>query len=89
MAVLTIRNIDDAIKAGLRVQAARHGWSMEEEVRKILAGALQSADAGLPLGQRMQRRFAGTAAGATKGAAAGLKMPVRKPVRAAPDFGQR
>ena len=80
MAVLTIRNIDDAIKTGLRVQAARHGWSMEEEVRKILAGALQGANTGLPLGQRMQRRFAGAGA---------LKIPARKPVRAAPDFGGR
>ena len=80
MAVLTIRNIDDAIKTGLRVQAARHGWSMEEEVRKILAGALQGANTELPLGQRMQRRFAG---------AEPLKIPARKPVRAAPDFGGR
>ena len=80
MAVLTIRNIDDSIKAGLRVQAARHGWSMEQEVRKILAGALQGADTGLPLGQRMQRRFAG---------AGPLKIPARKAVRQAPDFGGR
>lgn len=36
MAILTIRNIDDALKARLRLCAARHGRSMEEEVRQIL-----------------------------------------------------
>lgn len=36
MAALTIRNLDEAVKNGLRVQAAQHGCSMEEEVRRIL-----------------------------------------------------
>ena len=36
MASLTIRNLDDAIKQRLRVQAAHHGRSMEEEAREIL-----------------------------------------------------
>lgn len=36
MASLTIRNLDDATKAQLRLQAARHGHSMEEEARRIL-----------------------------------------------------
>ena len=39
MASLTIRNIDDATKERLRVRAARHGRSMEEEVRTILKEA--------------------------------------------------
>lgn len=38
---MTIRNLDDAVKAQLRVRAARHGRSMEEEVRSILRHALQ------------------------------------------------
>ena len=36
MASLTIRNIDDALKTRLRVRAAEHGRSMEEEARHIL-----------------------------------------------------
>ncbi|MFX1716196.1 FitA-like ribbon-helix-helix domain-containing protein [Paraburkholderia sp. A1RO-5L] len=40
MAVMTIRNLDEPLKARLRVQAARHGRSMEEEARDILRSAL-------------------------------------------------
>ena len=40
MASLTIRNLDDTIKAQLRLQAARHGRSMEEEARTILRQAV-------------------------------------------------
>ena len=38
MATLTIRNLPEATRARLRVKAAAHGHSMEEEVRRILAG---------------------------------------------------
>ena len=40
VASLTIRNLDDATKAQLRLQAARHGRSMEEEARTILREAV-------------------------------------------------
>jgi plasmid stability protein len=40
MASMTIRNIDANLKARLRVQAARHGRSMEDEARDILRTAL-------------------------------------------------
>lgn len=40
MASMTIRDIDERLKARLRVQAARHGRSMEEEARDILRAAL-------------------------------------------------
>ena len=40
MATMTIRNIDDQLKARLRVQAAKHGRSMEDEARDILRAAL-------------------------------------------------
>jgi len=40
MATMTIRNIDDQLKARLRVQAAIHGRSMEDEARDILRAAL-------------------------------------------------
>ena len=40
MASMTIRNLDDTLKARLRVRAAEHGRSMEEEARDILQSAL-------------------------------------------------
>jgi plasmid stability protein len=43
MATMTIRNIDDQLKTRLRIQAAQHGRSMEDEARDILRAAL-SAD---------------------------------------------
>ena len=39
MANLTIRKIDPAVKERLRVRAAQHGRSMEEEARRILSDA--------------------------------------------------
>ena len=45
MASMTIRNIDDQLKARLRVQAATHGRSMEDEARDILRSALSAEPA--------------------------------------------
>lgn len=39
MVTMTIRNLDDEVKSRLRVRAARHGRSMEEEARSILKAA--------------------------------------------------
>src|SRR6267142_2016750 len=39
MASITIRQLDDDLKKRLRLRAARHGRSMEDEVRTILRGA--------------------------------------------------
>ena len=36
MASITIRNLDDGLKQRLRLRAAEHGRSIEEEVREIL-----------------------------------------------------
>lgn len=58
MAVLTIRNVDDAIKQSLRIRAAQHGVSMEEEARRILRDALVRVSQPQPLGQRLKQRFA-------------------------------
>jgi plasmid stability protein len=44
VAVLTIRNIEDSVKARLRVRAATHGHSMEEEARVILRRAVGGLD---------------------------------------------
>ena len=42
MATLTIRQLDEKTKTRLRVRAAHHGRSMEEEAREILRSALSS-----------------------------------------------
>lgn len=44
MASLTVRNLDPQTKQQLREQAARNGRSMEEEVRLLLAGGVDSAE---------------------------------------------
>jgi antitoxin FitA len=41
MAALTIRNLDESVKRRLQVRAARHGRSMEAEVREILAESVR------------------------------------------------
>jgi len=46
MASMTIRDIDDQLKARLRVQAAQHGRSMEDEARDILRTALSTESVG-------------------------------------------
>ena len=58
MASLTIRNFDDELKTLLRLQAARHVWSMEQEARDILRRAVsaQAPDAGFA--RRIGHRFA-------------------------------
>jgi plasmid stability protein len=61
MATLTIRNLDERTKAQLRIQAARHGRSMEEEARTILRAAIeasQPAPSGAGLGSRIHAHFA-------------------------------
>ena len=40
MPSITVRNLDENLKQRLKEQAAKHGCSMEEEVRRILADAL-------------------------------------------------
>lgn len=59
MASITIRNLDKNIKERLRVQAAMHGRSMEEEVRSILRESL-SKEPSRPvnLADSIQNRFA-------------------------------
>ena len=40
MASITIRRLDDTVKTKLRLRAASHGRSMEEEAREILKAGL-------------------------------------------------
>lgn len=59
MATLTIRNIEDELKIRLRIEAAQHGHSMEEEVRCILRKVLyRESTVSRGLGSRIHRRFA-------------------------------
>jgi antitoxin FitA len=59
MATLTIRQLDQKTKTRLRVRAAHHGRSMEEEAREILRCAL-TASSPIPqnLAESIRRRFA-------------------------------
>jgi antitoxin FitA len=60
MAQLIVRNLDEAVKRELQRRAARHGRSMEEEVRDILRDAVK--DRGQErkgLGTRIAERFKG------------------------------
>ena len=45
MTSITIRNLDEALKRRLRVRAAEHNRSMEEEARDILRCALSEEPA--------------------------------------------
>ena len=58
MSTLTIRNIEQVIKDKLRMAAAAHGRSMEEEVRTILRNVLAQPTAPSGLGSRIHARFA-------------------------------
>jgi plasmid stability protein len=58
MAQLLVRNIDDSVKSRLRRRAARHGHSMEEEVRDILRDAVKNEESTAGgLGTRISARF--------------------------------
>ena len=80
MASMTIRNMDDDLKKLLRLRAARHGRSMEEEARSILRSALQAE----PLSgkslvdsiREMVEPYGGIE----------LELPVRGAMREPPDF---
>ena len=56
MASLTIRNLDENVKKQLRIRAAEHGWSMEEEVREILRQAMAVPALPRKLGDAIHRR---------------------------------
>lgn len=62
MGSLTIRNLDDRVKSKIRMRAAKHGRSMEEEARRLLTVAVQrpasAASDEVGLGTAIRRRFA-------------------------------
>ena len=46
MATIVIRDLEEAVKARLRLRAARNGHSMEEEARQILKTGLATESGG-------------------------------------------
>jgi plasmid stability protein len=62
MAQIVVRNIEENVKARLKRRAARHGHSMEEEVRTILRDAVKRDERAAPaegLGTAIANEFAG------------------------------
>jgi plasmid stability protein len=81
MATLTIRNLDDTLKTRLRVVAAQHGHSMEEEVRQIIREALLPGEAAAPV---HLADLAVSIFGPEHGVE--LALPARTEARPLPDF---
>jgi antitoxin FitA len=80
MPSITIRNLDEALKTRLRVRAARHGRSMEEEARDILRAALNRQRGNATnLVDRIRARLAPFG---------GFELPQipREPMRSPPEF---
>ena len=82
MVTLTIRRLDEKTKTRLRVRAARHGRSMEEEAREILRSALRASPVGKQnLSETVRRRFA-------EFGGIALELPPRDAACESPKFGE-
>jgi antitoxin FitA len=82
MATLTIRQLDEKTKTWLRVRAAHHGRSMEEEAREILRSALiNSSQPKVNLVETIRRRFA-------RFGGLELELPRRDAMRQAAEFSE-
>lgn len=57
VAAMSIRNLDDRVLELLRIRAARHGRSMEAEVRAILVDSVREPDEGPNLAEAIMARF--------------------------------
>ena len=58
MSAVSIRNLDDRVKERLRLRAARHGRSMEAEMRAILTEAVREPGDEKGLVPALMDRFA-------------------------------
>ena len=80
MASITIRNLENDVRTRLRVRAAEHNRSMEEEVRVILRAAVSDAKhAPQDLAAFTRECFAPL--GGVE-----LEIPLRGPMREPPNF---
>ena len=57
MSAVSIRNLDDRVKERLRIRAARHGRSMEAEMRAILTAAVSESGEERGLLHAIRNRF--------------------------------
>ena len=80
MASITIRNLDEEVRTRLRVRAAQHSRSMEEEVRIILREAVSDRHSG-PMNLAKFTRECFAPLGGVE-----LELPPRPPMREPPDF---
>lgn len=83
MASITIRKLDEKTKARLRVRAAQHGRSMEEEARTLLRTALLGHDVAAAgnLADSIRSRF-------RRLGGVELRLPAREPMREPPEPGR-
>lgn len=58
MAAISVRDLDEGVASRLKVLAARHGRSMEAEVRAILSEAVATDDERMNLAQAIRERLA-------------------------------
>jgi len=79
MGSITIRNLDDDVKRRLRVRAAEHGRSMEEEAREILRQVVTRPTPLRDLGRSIHERFAEVGG-------IDLPQPKRSEMRTTPNF---
>ncbi len=80
MASITIRNLDDNLKSLLRVRAAQHHRSMEEEARMILREAVSDRMFEQRNLLEITRDYFGPLGGVE------LELPTRHPMGDPPDF---
>ena len=60
MASITVRKLDESVKNSLRMRAARHGWSIAQEIRQILQQTVAPEQAEqISFAERVNQRFAG------------------------------
>lgn len=81
MASITIRNLDNDVKQRLRIRAAEHGRSMEEEAREILRHVVGEARPAQDLAAAIRARLAPLGG-------VDLDLPQRGEMRAPPTFDQ-
>ena len=74
MASITIRNLDPALKQRLRIRAAEHGRSMEEEAREILRDVVGKATPPRDLAAAIRKRVVPLGG-------VDLDIPEREPLR--------
>lgn len=91
MASITIRNLDEEVKRRLRIRAAEHGRSMEEEVREILDRVLGIRSAAERPGTPPYQESGASLWDEIRGIVepvGGIDLPIppRGPMREPPDF---